>query len=97
MQLSPAKPSLLLVDDAPENLSVLAGVLGDRLDRPRIVAFAAVLWGVMTIALGLMTSVNQAMAYAAVNGVGLSLLIPSVQSVIADYYDASSRGRAPWR
>lgn len=74
--------------------SPLAGVLGDRLDRPRIVAFAAVLWGVMTIALGLMTSVNQAMAYAAVNGVGLSLLIPSVQSVIADYYDASSRGRA---
>jgi len=74
--------------------SPLAGILGDRLDRPRIVAFAAILWGLMTIALGLMTSVNQAMAYAAVNGIGLSLLIPSVQSVIADYYDASSRGKA---
>ncbi len=28
MQNGPAKPTLLLVDDAPENLSVLAGVLG---------------------------------------------------------------------
>ena len=74
--------------------SPLAGILGDRLDRPRIVAAAAILWGVMTIGLGLMTSVTQAMAYAAVNGVGLSLLIPSVQSVIADSYGPASRGKA---
>jgi MFS family permease len=72
----------------------VAGILGDRLDRPRIAAAAAVLWGVMTVALGLMTNVTQAVAFSAVNGIGLSLLIPSVQSVIADYYDAGTRGRA---
>jgi MFS family permease len=72
----------------------IAGVLGDRLDRPRIVAFAAVAWGVMTVAMGLMTSVSQAVAFSVINGIGLSLLIPSVQSIIADYYEAGSRGRA---
>lgn len=36
----------------------------------------------------------QAMSFSAWNGLGLALVIPCVQSLIADSYSASSRGRA---
>jgi MFS family permease len=36
----------------------------------------------------------QAMSFSAWNGLGLALVIPCVQSLIADVYSASARGRA---
>lgn len=48
----------------------------------------------MTIALGLATGLQQAMLASAVNGVGLALVIPSVQSVVADCTTPDQRGRA---
>ena len=116
----------------------LSGILGDRLDRTYVIAGGALLWGVMTIAMGLANTAGQvffffflslpralalipphyltsfvsshhrptstpttlppsppkAMVYAAFNGLGLALIIPCIQSLIADYYPAGSRGRA---
>ncbi len=36
------------------------GLLGDRLDRTHIIAFGCFLWGVMTMAIGLSTTLTQA-------------------------------------
>ena len=36
----------------------------------------------------------QAMSYSAVNGLGLALVIPAAQSLVADYYEEKSRGGA---
>ena len=36
----------------------------------------------------------QAMSFSAWNGLGLALVIPCVQSLIADVYTSSARGRA---
>lgn len=34
------------------------------------------------------------MSYSAVNGLGLALVIPAAQSLVADYYEEKSRGGA---
>lgn len=48
----------------------------------------------MTVAVGVSTSLRQAMVACAFNGMGLALVIPSVQSVVADCHPAEQRGRA---
>ena len=48
----------------------------------------------MTIAMGLAQNYTQMLAFSCVNGLGLALLIPCVQSLLADYYAPASRGRA---
>ena len=72
----------------------LSGVLGDRCDRVSVVVAGALIWGVATLAMGAMKNVGQAIGFAVFNGVGLSLIVPSVQSLIADMYAPSQRGRA---
>lgn len=74
--------------------SPVSGFLGDRHDRISIIAVGCVIWGIMTSALAAATSVNEAMFYAALNGFGLSLVIPCCRSIIAEFYPATVRGRA---
>lgn len=75
-------------------LSPLAGLFGDRVNRVYVIGFASFLWGVMTIAMGLAQTYGQMLAFSCINGLGLALLIPCVQSLLADYYSPASRGRA---
>lgn len=75
-------------------LSPLAGLFGDRVNRVYVIGFASFLWGIMTIAMGLAQNYTQMLAFSCVNGLGLALLIPCVQSLLADYYAPASRGRA---
>lgn len=75
-------------------LSPLAGLFGDRVNRVHVIAAASFLWGVMTIAMGLAKTFPQMLAFSCVNGLGLALLIPCVQSLLADYYTPANRGRA---
>ena len=72
----------------------LSGVLGDRCDRVSVIVAGAVIWGLATLAMGMMNNVGQAIGLAVFNGIGLSLIVPSVQSLIADMYEPSQRGRA---
>lgn len=74
--------------------SPVSGVLGDRYDRTLVVAAGCCLWGVMTSALGLATSLHQAMIACALNGFGLSLVVPAIASLVADTSTIQSRGRA---
>mmetsp|Transcript_21506 Transcript_21506/g.51310 ORF Transcript_21506/g.51310 Transcript_21506/m.51310 type:complete len:506 (+) Transcript_21506:414-1931(+) len=74
--------------------SPLSGVLGDIHDRVQIIAAGCFLWGVMTAAMGLAGNFVAAVFFSAWNGLGLSLVIPSSQSLIADYYPPRMRGKA---
>jgi MFS family permease len=74
--------------------SPLSGVLGDRSDRRLVLAAGAFIWGVMTSAIALSTSLRVAMFFAAVNGLGLALLVPCCQSLVADLHPPEHRGRA---
>uniref|UniRef100_A0A061SJ97 Mfs general substrate transporter n=1 Tax=Tetraselmis sp. GSL018 TaxID=582737 RepID=A0A061SJ97_9CHLO len=74
--------------------SPISGVLGDRYDRAYVISAGCCIWGLMTSGLGLSFSLQMAMFFSAWNGLGLSLVIPSCQSLVADYYDANDRGKA---
>jgi hypothetical protein len=74
--------------------SPLAGLLGHYADRVAVLCAGAALWGAMTAAFALSHSVAAGVAFWAANGVGLSFLIPSAQSLTADYNPDRRRGRA---
>lgn len=74
--------------------SPISGFMGDRVDRTRVVGLGCLIWGVMTSAIGFSTSLTQACGFAAVNGLGLALLIPCAQSLIADCSPVGNRGKA---
>lgn len=52
------------------------------------------IWAIFTGAFAFVSSYHAALPILAVNGLGLALVIPNVQSLIADYYPAEARGRA---
>ena len=74
--------------------SPLAGALGDSLDRTRVVSVGCLLWALATLLLATATSLGQMVLLAALNGLGLSLALPALQSVVADAVPAGSRGSA---
>eukprot|EP00884_Botryococcus_braunii_P017444 jgi/Botrbrau1/4383/Bobra.105_2s0029.1 len=78
-------------------ISMWRGLLGDRLNRAWLIGVGALIWGVMTAGIGASKTLSQAMGFAAANGVGLAILIPCAQSLLADYYHPTSRGLAFWR
>ncbi|KAG2424845.1 hypothetical protein HYH02_015108 [Chlamydomonas schloesseri] len=72
----------------------LGGLMGHYLDRAAVLCAGCVLWGMCTSAFAFARNVNQGIAAWAFNGVGLSLIIPNSQSLVADYYSATQRGEA---
>ena len=52
------------------------------------------MWGVCTAGFSICSSLRQGYFFWAINGIGLSLVIPTGQSLIADYYHARNRGKA---
>lgn len=71
-----------------------SGVLGDTSDRTIIIATGAFIWSVCTIGVSMSTSLVQACSFTSMNGLGLALVIPCAQSLMADYFPAEQRGRA---
>ncbi|KAK9838092.1 hypothetical protein WJX81_000768 [Elliptochloris bilobata] len=74
--------------------SPMAGLLGDRLDRVHLVATGCLLWAACTAAIGMSTTLTQMMVCSGANGLGLALVIPATQSLVADLYPPEARGRA---
>lgn len=74
--------------------SMPCGMLVDRVHRPKVLALGVAVWSVMTALGGLATGFWS--LFAARAGVGMSeaILAPAAFSLIADYFPASSRGRA---
>ncbi|XP_078430382.1 major facilitator superfamily protein [Wolffia australiana] len=72
--------------------SPLAGVLVLRYDRPAVLAMGTVCWALSTAAVGLSQRFGAVAFWRAVNGLGLAVVIPALQSFVADSYGDGARG-----
>ena len=72
--------------------SPLAGVLALHYDRPAVLAIGTVFWALSTGAVGVSQHFQQVAFWRAVNGLGLAIVIPALQSFIADSYKDGTRG-----
>ncbi|TQD69080.1 hypothetical protein C1H46_045387 [Malus baccata] len=72
--------------------SPLAGVLVINYDRPSVLAMGTFCWALSTAAVGASRIFSQVAFWRAVNGFGLAIVIPALQSFIADSYKDGVRG-----
>ncbi|KAF6166588.1 hypothetical protein GIB67_005450 [Kingdonia uniflora] len=72
--------------------SPLAGILVLHYDRPTVLAMGTVCWALSTAAVGASQKFFQVAFWRAVNGFGLAIVIPALQSFIADSYTDGLRG-----
>ncbi|KNA15820.1 hypothetical protein SOVF_094720 [Spinacia oleracea] len=72
--------------------SPLAGILVIHYNRPTILAVGTAFWAVSTAAVGVSQQFMQVAFWRAVNGFGLAIVIPALQSFIADSYLEGVRG-----
>ncbi|XWS29324.1 hypothetical protein CRYUN_Cryun24cG0019300 [Craigia yunnanensis] len=72
--------------------SPLAGVLVINYDRPTVLAIGTLFWALSTAAVGGSQQFLQVALWRAVNGFGLAIVIPALQSFIADSYLDGVRG-----
>ena len=74
--------------------SALGGYLGHHYDRRHVIAAGCFIWGVMTMFFSFATIWYWGAFLWAWNGIGLAFVIPNTQSLVADYYSDTERGRA---
>jgi MFS family permease len=72
--------------------SPLAGLLAVRYNRSSVIGLGTLLWAFSTAAFAVAVSFTQCTLSRAVNGVGLAMVIPALQSFIADSYLEEGRG-----
>ncbi|XP_019238764.1 PREDICTED: uncharacterized protein LOC109218826 isoform X1 [Nicotiana attenuata] len=72
--------------------SPVAGILVINYDRPPVLAIGILCWALGTGAMGASKYFFQVGFWRAVNGFGLAIVIPSLQSFIADSYTDEARG-----
>ncbi|XP_073145257.1 uncharacterized protein [Henckelia pumila] len=72
--------------------SPVAGVLAMNYDRPTVLSIGILCWALSTAAVGVSKYFLQVAFWRAVNGVGLAIVIPALQSFIADSYSDGVRG-----
>ncbi|CAK9153097.1 unnamed protein product [Ilex paraguariensis] len=72
--------------------SPMAGLLVIKHDRPTVLALGIMCWAFSTAAVGFSQYFWQVAILRAVNGLGLAIVIPALQSFIADSYEDRSRG-----
>lgn len=72
--------------------SPIAGILAINYDRPVVLAIGTLCWASATAAVGVSNYFGQIVFWRAVNGFGLAIVIPSLQSFIADSYADGVRG-----
>ncbi|KAK9868059.1 hypothetical protein WJX84_009573 [Apatococcus fuscideae] len=74
--------------------SPLGGFAGHYYNRAAVTAVGCLLWGFMTAGFSATQTVQQGYIFWAINGIGLSLVIPNGQSLTADYFQPAQRGKA---
>ncbi|XP_074579290.1 uncharacterized protein LOC141835817 isoform X2 [Curcuma longa] len=72
----------------------LAAYLATRHNRTHVIALGAFLWAAATFLVALSGTFLQVAISRALNGVGLALVTPAIQSLVADSTDESTRGTA---
>jgi MFS family permease len=97
LAISDTKMSLLM-GLAFTILYALAGVpmgfIADRWNRVRIIRYGAIIWCIMTAACGFSASYWQLFAARVFVGLGEATLMPSANSLIADYFKPHERAKA---
>ncbi len=74
-------------------VSPLVGVLGDRIDRRKLLAFGVGLWSVATLGTAVAQNYNQMFFWRALLGVGEASYGVIAPALLADLFDARRRGR----
>ncbi|KAL5820202.1 hypothetical protein ACOSQ3_022084 [Xanthoceras sorbifolium] len=72
----------------------LAAYLAVRHNRARVIALGAFLWAAATFLVAISTTFFQVAVARGLNGIGLAIVIPAIQSLVADSTDDSNRGTA---
>ncbi len=72
----------------------LWGWWSDKHSRKRVLALGCFFWAIFTILIAFSVSYMDMLIYRAITGIGLAVIIPTAQSLIADYFSPSKRGRA---
>ena len=72
----------------------LWGYASDRWSRRLLLVLFTGLWGVWTMAIGLVDSLPQLMAVRLISSLGLGVFPPAAFSLIGDLYPSTARGRA---
>ncbi|KAI4345234.1 hypothetical protein L6164_012376 [Bauhinia variegata] len=72
----------------------LAAYLATRHNRAHVIALGAFLWAAATFLVAISTTFLQVAISRGLNGIGLAIVIPAIQSLVADSTDESNRGIA---
>ncbi|KAK7275760.1 hypothetical protein RIF29_16882 [Crotalaria pallida] len=72
----------------------LAAYLSLRHNRAHVIALGAFLWAAATFLVAFSSTFFQVAVSRALNGIGLALVAPAIQSLVADSTDDSNRGMA---
>ncbi|KAK1431275.1 hypothetical protein QVD17_07731 [Tagetes erecta] len=72
----------------------LAAYLAARHNRAHIIAYAAFLWSAATFLVAFSSSFLQVAIARALNGIGLAIVAPAIQSLVADSTNDENRGMA---
>ncbi|KAG0585088.1 hypothetical protein KC19_3G257100 [Ceratodon purpureus] len=96
MHASPAKlGSLTLVRSLVQAFCApLAAYASVNHNRANVIALGAFLWAVATFFVGISGTFTQVAISRALNGVGLAMVIPAIQSLVADSTEEHERGVA---
>ena len=70
------------------------GWFGDRFSRKVLLAIGCLIWGAFTVVLGFLSSFWGMLFVRAFTGLGLAVIFPTAQSLVADYFPKSKRGQA---
>ncbi|XP_026660766.2 uncharacterized protein LOC103707906 isoform X2 [Phoenix dactylifera] len=72
----------------------LAAYLAVRYNRAHVIALGSFLWAAATVLVALSDTFLQVAISRALNGIGLAIVTPAIQSLVADSTDDSTRGSA---
>ncbi|KAM7252897.1 hypothetical protein ACFE04_025515 [Oxalis oulophora] len=72
----------------------IAAYLAVRHNRAHVIALGAFLWAAATFLVAFSSTFFQVAVSRALNGIGLALVAPAIQSLVADSTDESNRGMA---
>ncbi|CAA7027163.1 unnamed protein product [Microthlaspi erraticum] len=72
----------------------LAAYLSSRHNRAHVIALGAFLWATATFLVAISTTFFQVAVSRGLNGIGLAIVTPAIQSLVADSTEDSNRGMA---
>ncbi|XP_059309658.1 uncharacterized protein LOC132060720 [Lycium ferocissimum] len=72
----------------------LAAYLSGRQNRAHVIALGAFLWSAATFLVAISSTFTQVAISRGLNGIGLAIVAPAIQSLVADSTDESNRGIA---